>query len=141
MQTVAFAGDGLGDCAMRILSTTFRASLSKLDLSSNEIGDEGTEFLTKSLARAAPSLLELILDNNKIGDQGAYHIAELLGEHKRLEVLRLAGNTFGETGAVDLLNALVRNSSLVFIDITNSKAEYASGWEMTARLTKISSTS
>lgn len=51
-----------------------------LDLSCNQVGDEGVRHLASAL-RVNRTLLSLALANNKIGDKGATLLAEVLTSH------------------------------------------------------------
>ena len=89
-------------------------SLEVLDLSSNEIGDEGLRHLSDALARgAAPALKDLTVWGNKIGDEGIRHLADALvrGAAPALEELYLERNQIGDEGVRHLGDALARSAA------------------------------
>ena len=84
-------------------------TLEVLDLSSNEIGDEGLHHVADALARgAAPALKDLTVWGNTIGNEGVRHLGNALarGAAPALEELYLEYNKIGDEGARHLGDAL-----------------------------------
>jgi Ran GTPase-activating protein (RanGAP) involved in mRNA processing and transport len=74
-------------------------NLEYLDLSHNQIGDDGIQSLANVLEEGeCKTLLSLNLSNNKISDIGAYNLARVLGECKSLVCLKLLDNQIGSIG-------------------------------------------
>lgn len=65
--------------------------------------------LVEALIRANAPLRELNLSNNKIGDKGAVALAELLGTHYHLRVVKIRWNKIRGNGGVAIAEALKVN--------------------------------
>ncbi len=64
-----------------------------LNLSNNEIGDEGLQALASSLLASNTKLQKLFLANNNIGDAGLEALADSLAHNRALRFLSVEGNT------------------------------------------------
>lgn len=84
-----------------------------LELSDNEIGDDGARDLAM-LLRDKPSIIHLDLNNNHIGDEGIQELARALSNpHATLQRLYLEKNgEIGESGVNQLIEMLKVNRSL-----------------------------
>jgi Ran GTPase-activating protein (RanGAP) involved in mRNA processing and transport len=71
--------------------------LEYLDLSYNQIGNDGIESFVREL-RKCKTLLSLNLSNNKIDDISANSLSGVLGECKSLVCLKLHNNNIGSIG-------------------------------------------
>ncbi len=91
-------------------------SLTSLDLSSNNIGPEGTKALAKALENNT-SLTSLILWKNNIGPEGAKALAKALENNTRLTSLYLWKNNIGPEGTKAIAKALENNTRLTSIDL------------------------
>lgn len=76
-------------------------SLTLIDLSGNNIADEGLEDLCKVIPYNK-TLTQLNLADNKLGDPSAHELAGSLVDNTSLVHLNLSGNFIGDEGAVDL---------------------------------------
>jgi hypothetical protein len=90
--------------------------LTKLNLTSNELGDNGAAALANAL-EVNTSLTELDLEHTGIGKDGAAALAKALKVNKTLKQLNLSGNQIETEGAYVLAEALKENSSLVMLDL------------------------
>jgi Ran GTPase-activating protein (RanGAP) involved in mRNA processing and transport len=89
--------------------------LRELDLSSNEIGDFGAQFVADVVA--SPALHVLTLTDNRIGAAGAGVIAEVVLKNARaLQTLRLAGNPI-EDGVARFADVVRQSKTLEFLDL------------------------
>ncbi|MBP9694279.1 MAG: hypothetical protein KBE16_06205 [Alphaproteobacteria bacterium] len=91
-------------------------TLTSLNLSSRNIGDEGARALAESL-KVNGRLTSLVLYNNQIGDAGARALADALKENRTLTSLDLSRNNIGDEGARALADALKENRVLTGLDI------------------------
>jgi len=91
-----------------------------LDLSNNQIGEEGGTALAKALNKYH-SLKELYLKGNWIRNQGAIDFALALKENPSLETLDLSDNQIGEKGGSFLAKALEKNFSLKSLYLINNQ--------------------
>ena len=82
-----------------------------LDLSHNELGDDGAALLADAVLRAAaPSLTALSVAANGIRAAGAAALAASLDSNATLRYLDLGANDLGDDGARALADALARLS-------------------------------
>ncbi|CAF1091081.1 unnamed protein product [Adineta ricciae] len=86
-------------------------TLTKLDLSSNQIGAEGTRHIGDALPTNM-TLTKLDLSSNQIGAEGARHIGDALPTNMTLTKLDLSSNQIGAEGAQLIEDALDRNASV-----------------------------
>ena len=96
------------------------ATLTTLDLLSNDVGDEGAGRLAAALATNS-ILITLDLSSNQVGDEGAARLAEALAINSTLTTLDLYKNQVGDEGAGRLAVALATNSSLTTLDLWNNE--------------------
>lgn len=90
---------------------TYNQTLTKLDLSKNNITDRAVLSLAAGLG-SNTTLEELSLEGNAVDVEGAQGLAEGLAKNTRLQVLDLTGNRVKAAGAVALGKALQGNHSL-----------------------------
>mmetsp|Transcript_1916 Transcript_1916/g.2198 ORF Transcript_1916/g.2198 Transcript_1916/m.2198 type:complete len:960 (-) Transcript_1916:1304-4183(-) len=102
---------------IRVLSRN--KSLVYLDLSNNEIGDEGTAVIADVLS-VNSGLLVLDLQLNKISPRGAKYIADSLLENNTLEVLKLDMTKISDEGLGYICEALEKNSTLSTLSLKNN---------------------
>jgi hypothetical protein len=120
--------DDIGDVGAAALGgalATNRA-LRELNLDSNALGAAGALALADGLIAcgAASRLAFLRVDNNSLDDEAAAALATLLaapacGALRRLD---MAGNPFGEAGALALAAALSSNATLTQLDLRQRHA-------------------
>ena len=122
--------------------------LDRLDLSNNNIGDDGTSKLTRAIAKRAKSnfvelklslneitsggietmmnkllqhnLVSLSLDKNSIGDQGCQLVAASLQAMKSLSRLSLGFNQIGSRGIGSLMRSLVACESITYLELSGN---------------------
>ena len=104
-------GDAEAAQLAEVLASGAAPRLEKLNLSRNEIGEEGCKALAAALGKegAAPRLEKLELAFNKIGDEGCKALAAALGKEgaaPRLKELWLQSNEIGDEGCKALAAAL-----------------------------------
>jgi len=112
-------GDALGTQNIARLSPVLgrATALTRLDLSHQNLTDDGTKELARSL-RSHPSLLTLHLAHNGIGSVGAIALAMLVDSRgSKLEQLLLNDNKIGPQGMSGLAHTLRRNSTLTHLDV------------------------
>ena len=91
----------------------------ELNLSSNQIGDDGIEKLANAL-RVNNTLENLDVSNNGIGDKGVESLANALKENKTLTSIDLGSNQIANDGIEKLANALIVNKTLTKLDVSNN---------------------
>lgn len=149
--TLILAGNELGDDTLLALSnsTACHRDLTRVDLSWNKIGPQGTKCLLRSFQRNP--LVNFVLVANAIGDEGTIHLCEamkryggrsqttlnlyrnsithrgaeavgrLLEDNATLMEVNLAGNSIGLKGIQAIKNALVSSSnSLRFLNVSDN---------------------
>jgi Ran GTPase-activating protein (RanGAP) involved in mRNA processing and transport len=105
LESLDVSNNFLGFEAMNALQACLPASLSRLHLQANDIGDAGLMLLTPRLARC-PKLSVLDLAANSLGDSGAEALARVLKALPSLRVLNLASNFISFRGLHALCLAL-----------------------------------
>jgi len=101
-------------------SLKVNSTLTKLNLSKNEIGVDGAESIAESL-KVNSALNSLDLHDNKIGDQGAKFIADSLKINTTLTCLNLKGNQIGVEGANGVSEAIKVNASLTNLTLAGNQ--------------------
>ncbi|CAK0835979.1 unnamed protein product, partial [Prorocentrum cordatum] len=119
---------GWGDEEVRqvvaVLAAVALPRLQMLNLSENNVGDEGAAALAAALRApgALPSLQELHLGRNRVGDEGAAALAAALrapGALPSLQTLNLRFNRVGDEGAAALAAALRAPGALPSLQTLN----------------------
>jgi Leucine Rich repeat len=102
------------------LKSAVGASVIRLRLHKNKIGDDGTIAIAKTLqgVEMETKLRYLILSGNNIGLEGARELANGLNNNRSLRHLDLSGNCLKDSGACYILNATTDNVSLVYLDLS-----------------------
>lgn len=123
-------------------------SLDRLDLSNNNLGDDGTNKLTRAVAKRTKSnfvelrlssneitavgietmmnkllqhnLVSLSLDKNAIGDQGCQLVAASLQSMKSLCRLNLGFNQIGSRGIGSLMRSVVACESITYLELSGN---------------------
>jgi len=122
--------------------------LDRLDLSNNNLGDDGCNKLTRAIAKRTKSnfvelklslnditgsgietmmnkllqhnLVSLSLDKNSIGDQGCQLVAASLQSMKSLCRLNLGFNQIGSRGIGSLMRSLVACESITYLELSGN---------------------
>ena len=122
--------------------------LDRLDLSNNDLGNDGTARLTRAIAKRVkihfvdlrlsnndigPSgvetimnkllqhnLVSLSLDNNAIGDQGCQLVAASLHSMHQLSCLNLSFNQIGSRGCSTLMKTLIGCESITYLGLSGN---------------------
>ncbi|KAG0059741.1 hypothetical protein BGZ89_000158 [Linnemannia elongata] len=93
-----------------------KSTLTTLDLSENEIGDNGAVALAEAL-KTNSTLTALYLGSNSIGDNGAVALSEALKTNSTLTTLNLFNNSIGDNGAEVLFEALETNLTVTIDEL------------------------
>jgi len=118
LTTLNLTNNDIGDDGTRALAEALprNQALQTLNLGRNEIGDDGARALAEALPRNQ-ALQTLNLGRNEIGDDGARALAEALPRNQALQTLNLGRNEIGDDGARALAEALLRNQALQALDL------------------------
>lgn len=95
-----------------LLGMMLNKTLTALDLTGNEIGTEGTQYLSNILKYDNSALQKLSLEKNSIGIKELQYILEMLNINQTLTSLNLNNNKIGTEGARNISNVLSGNTSL-----------------------------
>ena len=95
--------------------------ITSLNLSCNELGDEGAAILSRELEDDACTIQELNLASNGIGSKGCIKLADVVRENASLLSLNLNGNPIGKAGGMAISRMIHSNTSLQSIDIGNTE--------------------
>ena len=106
-----------GAAAPLILAARRHASLARLELEWNELGDAGaTALATEVLAVGdAGALTTLRLQRNGVGDVGGAALGDALRSNSVLRSLQLEGNGIGPAGAAAIAAGLAENEALTHL--------------------------
>ena len=122
--------------------------LDRLDMSNNDLGDEGTTQLTRAILKRSEihlvdlrlssnsigsggietimnkllqhNLVSLALDKNSIGDQGCQLVAASLQSMPSLARLNLGFNQIGSRGITSLMRSLVTCKSITYLGLSGN---------------------
>jgi Ran GTPase-activating protein (RanGAP) involved in mRNA processing and transport len=87
--------------------------LKKLELDSNEITDQGAEYISEML-KTNQILTWLSLDNNNITNQGIKSLANVLRQsNQRLEELYINGNKSIDDQSINFLSLMIKQNSTI----------------------------
>jgi Ran GTPase-activating protein (RanGAP) involved in mRNA processing and transport len=97
--------------------------LIRLSLWKNQVGDKGVQSLSNALSANESSLKQLDLSQNDITDEGAGYLAQMLKTNKVLTHLSLSNNKIGGKGIQLLADSLQnRNETLEVLSLTENKS-------------------
>ena len=85
--------------------------LQKLNTSSNKITDEGAKRLAEAI-QVSTTLQELNISSNKITDEGAKRLAEAIGVNRTLQELNISKNCISKEGVMKIVEACTINRTL-----------------------------
>ena len=106
-------------------STTIK-HIADLNLSGNNLGDEGAEQITNLFANTT-CLKKLDLSSNGVGSSGIIALSNLLHSNRTITDIVLAKNELSDTDVDILLSALDVNDVLSCLDISGNKLSSESG--------------
>jgi CheY-like chemotaxis protein/Ran GTPase-activating protein (RanGAP) involved in mRNA processing and transport len=102
----------------RAISKRSSAHFVDLKLSSNNIGAGGVETIMNKLLQH--NLVSLSLDKNAIGDQGCQLVAASLQTMKALSRLNLSFNQIGSRGINSLMRSLIACESITYLGLSGN---------------------
>ncbi|CAF3544208.1 unnamed protein product [Rotaria socialis] len=97
-------------------------TITELNLSNNEIGDIGAQYLAHAL-RDNKTLTLLDLSGNEIGNTGAQHFATALQKNQTLTILNLESNRVQDDGMKYLAKVLENNKTLKRLDLEKNPSD------------------
>ncbi|GFR45309.1 hypothetical protein Agub_g6669 [Astrephomene gubernaculifera] len=96
-------------------------SLRMLDLTGNQVTEEGAHALVGVLSAPDCGLQALVLRNNPLGDSGALELADMLRVNTSLTLLDMADTHCGIQGLIGVANALMEaNNTLKILDLEDA---------------------
>ena len=113
----ALTVNGMNACLEKIFGCP---QLVRLNLSSNNIGDDGAKMIADAL-KVNHSLKTMSLIGNIIGDDGAKFIADALKDNHCLKMLLLSNNSICDDGAKMIADAMNVNHSLRTLVLSDNK--------------------
>ena len=110
----------LTSCSITAITTAIQeGALTLLDLSSNDLGDNGVYEISKAL-QVNLTIKQLFLHKSNIGVRGALSLAVALCHNHTLEDLHLYGNKILDDGAIAFGESLKTNRTLKYLDIAQN---------------------
>ena len=120
LEVLDISGNEIGNEGTQSLATAFAArpvrKLRELNLALNSITDEGAVAL-EGIFRVLPALEKVTLDHNWIGAAGGEALARALHDGVTVRQLSMASNNLAERGGVALANALGANRNLQALNL------------------------
>eukprot|EP00347_Sterkiella_histriomuscorum_P001530 403371680 len=120
-------GNKLGNNGLSYLSMTIQessqSSLIYLNISNNDITQEGCQYFLKSLIKS--HLIELDMSKSLIGLKGAQQFGEVLKLNHFLQKLSLSQCEIGPRGLQDIMNGLKRNKSLTHLNLSRNDFQFS----------------
>ena len=102
----------------RAISKHVNVNIFDLRLSTNSIGAGGIETIMNKLLQH--NLVSLSLDNNTIGDRGCQLVAASLPSMHHLSRLNLSFNQIGSRGITTLMRALIGSESITYLGLSGN---------------------
>jgi hypothetical protein len=115
-------------CRQLAASLQFARSLRELQLTQNQVGDDGAVALAEVLARKGACVLQtLSLANNGVTDVGAAALAAALVKEPRgpLTSLDLGGNTVSNSGAIAFAGMLQHNARVTELFLWHNNIRFS----------------
>ncbi|MFU7500167.1 MAG: hypothetical protein ACJBCI_00340 [Candidatus Tisiphia sp.] len=103
-----------------ILEAIIENPISELDLSSNNLGDNGAKVVA-GIIQNSTELRHLDLSNNKIGSEGMGALSSAFDHNKTVTDLDLSNNDLGNEGAKKVATLLANNSTIIDINLDSNK--------------------
>ena len=122
LQKLYISSNKIGDNGIAHIATALKTNttMRTLDIRNCGLSDEGAESLARALA-VNRSLQKLDISNNEIGDNGITHIATVFQTNTTLRTLDISHCSISDEGAVLLARALAVNRSLQVLNINYNK--------------------
>ena len=115
---------GVGVLADAMLLGGWGQNVATLDLTHNDLGDEGARHVARMMVAPGSKLTHLYLNDNHLGAAAGGHLGNALATYKGsvgLEVLSLGGNDMGDEGGVSLAEGLSTNSALQELQVAGNR--------------------
>ena len=94
-------------------------TLQKLDLSNNNLSDDGAATISDGL-KTNRTLLELNISQNSIADKGTQEIAKAIKIHSSLQNVNISKNYISSEGLLFFMETVKNNCSLQVVNITHN---------------------
>lgn len=129
LKKLCLRGNGIKD--MQKFSEALKENdhLCELDLSDNEIGDNGLIYISKALVTNS-HLTRLNLIRNYIGNINMGYIARVLRKNSTLQELLLHENAIDDIGMIPILSALHENTTLRILGISRTNVTVGKAGEI-----------
>ena len=109
-------------------SLQYNHTLRELNLSRNNIQDDGATAIAQGLLKSSDSKLHVLdLSWNSLTNEGAIALAHVLKEKSILRSLKLASNAIGDEGVNAIADALHSDLALIELDIVGNQMHNPSG--------------
>ena len=106
------------------------SSLLTINLSGNNIGDNGISILMNGLLQRKKSISNLILSDCSITSNGVFTIAHAISNFKKLVHIDLSNNAISEEGAIRMGEFLLQNATLTTLNLFNCKFSSAGAYSI-----------
>ena len=131
-------GDRLSINGCTALSTLLQHSVTQLqhiDLSNNEINDEGMEVLVPALKNCSRLKDLKLCSNPQVTNKGWQHLASILeAPNSNITELNLYGSNIDDDALTAFANALVNNKTLTMLHLNGNQAITERGWQSLSNL-------
>ena len=122
MKSLNLSNNNIGNEGVIAIAEALKENqiITTLDLHNNFIGPEAATALANAL-RVNSSITKVILTYNNIENEGATALAEALRVNKTVTSLNLWMNKIGPVGATELAEALKVNKTVTSLNLSNNK--------------------
>ncbi|WP_341747490.1 hypothetical protein [Candidatus Tisiphia endosymbiont of Dascillus cervinus] len=103
-----------------ILEAIIENPISELDLSSNNLGDNGAKEVA-GIIQNSTKLKILKLSNNQIGSEGMGALSSAFDHNETVTDLDLSNNNLGDKGAEKVATLLANNSTIIDINLDSNE--------------------
>jgi len=97
------------------------SNLLSLRMPMNFIGSEGLEHLVSFLTDRRCPLVELDLSDNDLGDEGCAILSEVLKFNRSIHTLKLADNDISDVGLSEIVQSLRSNTTLRHLNLSGNQ--------------------
>ncbi|WP_410521554.1 hypothetical protein [Candidatus Tisiphia endosymbiont of Empis tessellata] len=104
----------------RYLEAIIENPISELDLSSNNLGDNGAKVVA-GIIQNSTKLKILKLSNNQIGSEGMGALSSAFDHNETVTDLDLSNNNLGDKGAEKVATLLANNSTIIDINLDSNE--------------------
>lgn len=126
IQSVSLRGNNIGPAGATAIAKALGVpgtELKELDLTKNQLGDEGCEAIAVALRVGASNtkLTTLSMSHNEVGDDGAKALGVMLATNTKLKFVWMDNNRIGDSGAAAVGAGIANHNALRNLFLSHNK--------------------